>query len=231
VTLGIMQPYFLPYIGYWQLLASVDRFIVYDNIQYTKKGWINRNRFLQHGQDAFLTIPLKHASDFLEVRERSLADDFDRRKLLGRLESSYRKAPSFGAVFPVLEEIVSADLSNLFDYLYNSIRVTAGFLGIATPVVVSSSVGIDHELRAERKVIALCKALNADRYVNPVGGQELYSKPVFLEHGITLEFIQARPIRYRQFVEPFVPSLSILDVMMFNSRDAVRAMLREYDLV
>ena len=60
-TLGIMQPYFLPYIGYWQLLSAVDQFVVYDNIKYTKKGWINRNRFLRDGTDAVFTIPLKGA--------------------------------------------------------------------------------------------------------------------------------------------------------------------------
>src|SRR6476469_7826367 len=99
MKLGIMQPYFMPYIGYWQLLAMVDSFVLYDNIQYTKKGWINRNRFLQNGKDALFTIPLKKDSDFREVRERSIADDFDGDKLLKQFEASYRKAPHFETVF------------------------------------------------------------------------------------------------------------------------------------
>jgi WbqC-like protein len=226
-----MQPYFLPYLGYWQLLSAVDRFVLYDNVKYTKKGWINRNRFLRHDSDAFFTVPLKSGSDFLDIRDRSVADDFDREKLLNQLAASYRKAPQFGSVFPVLETIVRASQANLFEYVHNSIQVTADFLGISTPVVISSSVEIDHRLRAENKVIALCKALGADSYINAVGGQELYSKPAFSEQGIALNFIQSRPIQYRQYDNEFVPGLSIVDVMMFNSRDAVRAMLGEFDLV
>ena len=111
MTLGIIQPYFLPYIGYWQLMATVDRFVVYDNIQYTKKGWINRNRFLQGGDAAYFTVPLKKGSDFLTVRERQLAPDFDRDKLLRTLSASYGSAPQFDAIYPVLERIVRAPLA------------------------------------------------------------------------------------------------------------------------
>jgi hypothetical protein len=226
-----MQPYFLPYIGYWQLLAAVDRFVVYDNIQYAKKGWINRNRFLRNGADAFFTVPLKKGSDFLNVADRAIADDFDPMTILNPLLAAYRKAPFFDAVFPMLESIVTAAPRNLFEYLHQSLVTTAHYLEIRTPIVVSSTVTIDHGLKAERKVVALCQALGATRYVNAIGGRELYSVPAFAELGIDLKFIQSRPITYRQYDNPFVPGLSIVDVMMFNSRDAVRAMLGECDLV
>lgn len=225
-----MQPYFLPYIGYWQLLSIVDRFVLYDNIKYTKKGWINRNRFLRDGRDVLFTIPLKKASDFLDIVDRSIAVDFDRRRLLNQLAESYKKAPMFDSAFPVVERIVGAAETNLFDYIHQSIRVTAEFLDIKTPIVVSSTIAIDHALRAESKVIALCQATGADSYVNAIGGRELYSSSAFLAHGLNLEFIKTRPIEYCQFDHPFVPNLSIVDVMMFNSRDTIRAMLREYDL-
>ncbi len=226
-----MQPYFLPYIGYWQLLAAVDRFVVYDNIQYTKKGWINRNRFLRNGADAFFTLPLKKGSDFLDVADRALADDFVPSTLLNPLANAYRKAPFFDAVFPVLESIVTAAPRNLFEYLHHSLVVTAAYLEIPTPIVVSSTVAIDPALKSEQKVIALCQALGADRYINFIGGRELYSPAAFAAAGIELKFIRSRPIEYAQFGQPFVPALSILDVMMFNSRDAIRRMLGEYDLV
>ena len=226
-----MQPYFLPYIGYWQLLAAVDRFVVYDNIQYAKKGWINRNRFLRNGADAFFTVPLKKGSDFLNVADRAVADDFDPTSLLNPLAAAYRKAPFFGAVFPVIESIVTAAPRNLFEYLHHSIVVTANYLEIRTPIVVSSAVTIDHDLKADRKVLALCTALGATRYVNAIGGRELYSVPAFAGQGVELTFMQSRPIVYEQYGNPFVPGLSIVDVMMFNSRDAVRVMLGEYDLV
>ena len=226
-----MQPYFLPYIGYWQLLAAVDQFVIYDNIQYTKKGWINRNRFLRNGTDAFFTVPLKKGSDYLTIAERTIADDFDPDKMLEQLAAAYRKAPSFVAVLPVLETIVRYGQRNLFDYLHHGITVTAGYLEICTPLVVSSTVAIDHSLKAERKVLALCTALGATRYVNFAGGRALYAAPAFAQQGLDLRFIQSRPIEYRQHAAPFVPSLSILDVMMFNSREAVRAMVGAYDLV
>ena len=226
-----MQPYFLPYLGYWQLLAAVDQFVVYDNIEYTKKGWINRNRFLRNGSDAFFSLPLKKGSDFLTIAERSLADDFDPRTLLNPLAAAYRKAPSFDAVFPLLEAIVTAAPRNLFDYLRHSIQATAGYLEIPTPIIVSSTVPIDHGLRAEQKVLALCRALGADRYLNAIGGQALYSRSAFQEQDIVLGFLRTRPIEYPQSGGAFVANLSILDVMMFNSKAGVRAMLGEYDVV
>ena len=226
-----MQPYFLPYLGYWQLLAAVDQFVVYDNIEYTKKGWINRNRFLRNGSDAFFTLPLKKGSDFLTVAERSLADDFDPRTLLNQLAAAYRKAPFCDAVFPVLEAIVTAAPRNLFEYLHHSIQATAGYLEIATPIVLSSTVPIDHGLRSEQKVLALCGALRADRYLNPIGGQDLYSRSAFQAQDIVLGFLRTRPVEYPQFGGAFVANLSILDVMMFNSKAGVRAMLGEYDVV
>lgn len=226
-----MQPYFLPYIGYWQLLAAVDRFVVYDNIQYAKKGWINRNRFLRNGADAFFTVPLKKGSDFLNIADRMIAADFDPKTILNPLAAAYRKAPFFGAVFPIVETIVTAAPRNLFDYLHHSLVVIAAHLDIRTPIVVSSTVPIDHGLTSERKVLAICGALGATRYVNAIGGRELYSAAAFAAQGIDLKFVQSRPIVYPQYDQPFVPGLSIVDVMMFNSRDAVRAMLGECDLV
>ena len=226
-----MQPYFLPYIGYWQLMSAVDRFVVYDNIQYTKKGWINRNRFLRNGADAYFTLPVKAGSAFLDIAERAIADDFDPAAMLRQWASAYRDAPHFAEVFPVLEAIVMAPTRNLFDFLLNSIEATADHLGIRTPIVVSSRVAIDHDLRSAHRVIALCRALGANAYVNPIGGRDLYSRTAFAESGIDLRFLQPRPADYPQFGEPFVPALSILDVLMFNSRNAVRRMLGEYDLV
>jgi hypothetical protein len=230
VTVGIMQPYFLPYIGYWQLLAACDRFVLYDNIEYTKKGWINRNRFLQHGEPAYFTISLKNESDYLNVAQRSIADGFDRAKMLRQFAEAYRRAPQFAAVYPIVERIVLAPMTNLFEYLHHSIQVTAEFLEIRTPIVISSTVPIDHGLRGQDKVLAICGALGADRYLNSIGGMALYSRDAFRAKGITLGFLQPRPISYPQFGGAFVPSLSILDVLMFNSRDRVRMMLSEFDV-
>lgn len=230
MRLAIMQPYFMPYIGYWQLLAAVDRFVMYDNIQYTKKGWINRNRFLQNGQAVLFTIPVKKDSDCLDIVKRSVADDFDPDKLLNQLDASYRKAPFVHTVFPLMISIIKAEHRNLFEYVRHSIRLTAEYLQIRTPVVISSTIAIDHSLRGENKVIALCKAMGAATYINAIGGQGLYSPSAFQAQGIELQFLKTRPISYLQFAHPFVENLSIIDVMMFNSRDSIQAMIGQYDL-
>jgi len=223
MKLGIMQPYFLPYIGYYQLIGAVDTFIIYDNIKYTKKGWINRNRFLRNNTDAVFSLPLRKAPDSSYVVQRELAEGFGRGALLNQFEGAYRNAPYFRETWPLLERIVDYQENNLFLYIKHSITETCAHLGIATDVRVSSEIDIDHGLKAQDKVIALCRSLGADQYINAIGGVELYDKGEFQSHGIDLKFIKAKPFEYNQFGASFVPWLSIVDVLMFNQRDAVSA--------
>jgi hypothetical protein len=218
-----MQPYFFPYIGYFQLIAAVDLFLVYDNIKYTKKGWINRNRMLQNAKDATFSLPLKHASDRLDIAERELADSFDRDNLLQRLEGAYHRAPYFPQTFPLIEQVVRHEASNLFSFLHHSLIRTCAHLGLTTPIRISSQVAVDTGLKGQEKVIALCKALGASTYVNAIGGTKLYSKDAFRDQGIELKFIQAKPFEYPQYGSAFVPWLSIIDVMMFNPPEVVRS--------
>lgn len=222
MRVGIMQPYFLPYIGYWQLIHAVDVFVVYDNIKYTKKGWINRNRFLLHGRDAVFSLPLRKDSDFLNVNERQLAESFSREELLNRFKHAYRKAPFFGEIVDLLEEIVNHPSGNLFDYVFHSIQSVCDHLGIKTRLVVSSSVPCDHSLKSVARVQSICQALGASAYINPIGGTELYSKQEFAEHGLHLSFLKSCDFEYPQGNLCFVPWLSILDVLMFNSRERIR---------
>lgn len=232
MKLAIMQPYFLPYIGYYQLIAAVDTFIVYDNIKYTKKGWINRNRFLLNGVDAYFTLPLKKDSDSLDVVERELTVEFDRGKLLNQFKGAYARAPYFTKTFPLLEDIVRCEERNLFSYIHHSIVEMCAHLCINTEIRNSSEIAIDHRLKSQDKVLALCRALGAKTYINPIGGMELYAKREFSEHGIELEFIKAKPFEYVQFGAPFVPWLSIVDVLMFNPLEAVRDRIgTQYELV
>lgn len=222
MKLAIMQPYFLPYIGYFQLIRSADLFIVYDNIKYTKKGWINRNRMLQNGQDVMFSLPLKKDADSLDVRERSLAADFNRTKLLRQLEGSYKRAPYFEQTFPLIERIVRYEESNLFGFLHHSITKTCEHLGITTEIRVSSKAPIDHRLASQDKVLALCTSVGASTYINTIGGMELYAKDAFSARGINLQFIRSKPLEYPQFGDSFVPWLSIVDVLMFNELGKVR---------
>ncbi len=221
MRLAIMQPYFLPYIGYFQLLSAVDTFIVYDNIKYTKKGWINRNRMLLNGTDVMFSLPLKSGSDSLHVVERELTADFNRDKLLNQFKGAYSRAPFFAHTFPLLEKCVHNTEHNLFRFIHHSIVSVCEHLGIQTEIRVSSEISIDHELKNQEKVLALCEAVGADTYINSIGGIELYSKDTFHSRGIELKFIKSNPIEYEQYSAPFVPWLSIVDVLMFNSTDAV----------
>ena len=222
MKLAIMQPYFLPYIGYFQLIAGVDMFIIYDNIKYTKKGWINRNRMLLNGKDAMFSLPLKNASDSLDIRERELADDFNQEKLLSQFKGAYRQAPQFAQTIQLLERIVRNEEKNLFRFLHHSIVKTCDHLEIKTEIKISSDIAIDHDLKSQDKVLALCEAVGATKYVNAIGGVELYSKETFMERGIDLKFIQSKTFEYPQLGDIFVPWLSMIDVMMFNPLNAIQ---------
>ncbi len=232
MRVAIMQPYFLPYIGYFQLMAAVDVFVIYDNIKYTKKGWINRNRYLLNGADAVFSLPLAAASDSAMIVERQLAQDFRPEKLRDQLCQAYRKAPQFAQVAPLLEQILLYPDRRLFPFLHHSLQVLARHLGLTTRLVVSSTLPAQHGLKGEARVLDLVRVLGADTYRNPIGGTGLYDKAVFAGHGVTLEFLQARPLDYAQFGAPFVPWLSLLDVLMFNPQAVVQAWVQShYDLV
>ena len=230
MKIGIMQPYFFPYIGYFHLIKAVDVFIVYDNIQYTKKGWINRNRMLQNGKDVMFSLPLKKGSDYLDVRERELAVDFNRDKLLNQFKGAYARAPYFAQTFPLVEQIVRYEEANLFRFLHYSILKICEHLGITTEIRVSSDIAINHDLKNQDKVLALCEAVGANTYLNPIGGVELYDKYRFISEGIDLYFLKTDEFSYAQFGNGFIPWLSIVDVMMFNSEEAITKMLTQYSL-
>ena len=226
---AIMQPYFLPYIGYFQLLNSVDEFIIYDNIQFSKRGWIHRNRILQNGKDVFLGLPIKKDSDYLDVKNRVLADSFekDKTKLISKIRNIYLKAPQFNNIFPIVETIMNYESKNLFEFVFNSVITLAKYLNINTPITISSNIDINHDLKGEDKVKALVKAVEGTEYINAIGGKELYSKEDFLKEGIILKFIKTTPFVYEQFKNEFIPFLSIIDVLMFNDLNTVKIYLEK----
>lgn len=231
--LAIMQPYFMPYIGYFQLINSVDEFVIYDNIQYTKKGWINRNRILVNGKDYLITLSLKKDSDYLDVVDRELSDSWskDRIKMLNLIKSVYNKSTQFEPVFDLISKCLNNPERNLFRFIYDSIVLINEYLEISTPIVISSSIEIDHSLKSQDKVIELCKKQKADNYINSIGGVSLYNKDTFNQSGIQLNFIKSNQISYNQFTNEFLPWLSIIDVMMFNSKEEIQKYLNNYTLI
>lgn len=234
MKLGIMQPYFFPYLGYWQLLDAVDKYIVYDNIEFTKNSWIRRNRILLNHKDKMFTLPLKADSDYLDIRERFIVENFEkeRTKILSQIMQAYKKAPYFDIVYPIIESCLKYEDRNLFNYIYNTILQVASYLDIKTDIIVSSTIDIDHTLKGKDKVLALCKKENADEYYNSIGGIVLYDKDEFYNNGIKLSFLKMNDdIVYKQFNNEFVANLSIIDVMMFNSKDSCKQMLKQYSLL
>lgn len=234
MNVAIMQPYFLPYIGYFQLIQAVDAFVIYDNIQYTKKGWINRNRILSNGKPIYLTLPLQHDSSTLDICKRRLTADSanDAQAVIRRIRALYVRAPYFTQGFALLKQIYSCTDKNLFRFIHHSLQVVCDYLAIQTPLIVSSTISADHSQKAERRVLEICCALGADTYTNPIGGLELYTPGHFAARGVRLQFLKAEPIAYPQFEHEHVPWLSILDVLMFNPRDQVRHWLdRGYSIV
>ena len=231
-TLGIMQPYFLPYIGYFQLIAKCDAFVIYDNIQYSKKSWVNRNRFLQNGAPALFSLPLRRDSDFLDVCARFIADDFAPEKLLDKIHFAYRRAPHHAALMGLLGAIFYYPRKNLFDFTYHSILCILRYLGVQTPLLVSSAIEINHALRAQDKVIAIAKNLGAKTYLNAIGGVELYENAAFECENIALRFIKtSESLAYAQFGAPFVANLSIIDCIAFNDQDSLARLLGACEII
>jgi hypothetical protein len=178
------------------------------------------------------SLPMKSDSNYLDVCERELAADFNPIKLLNQFNGAYRRAPYFSQTFTLVEQIVRYEDTNLFRYLQNSLIRTSEYLGITTEIRISSQVAIDHDLRNQHKVLALCSAVGASTYVNAIGGMELYSKESFREKDIDLKFIQSKSYEYSQSCDVFVPWLSIIDVMMFNPLDTIQTcILTNYELI
>ena len=231
-TVAVMQPYFLPYIGYWQMMQAVDEFVVFDDVQFTR-GWINRNRLLWNGDADTFTVPLLKGSNRANINERFITEAWPeaRQALLNKVTHAYGKAPLFAQVLPVVERILDADEPNLADFLYRSLACVQEYLGIATPLIRSSSLEAGQGLRAADRILAICAARGAETYVNAPGGRELYDKDLFRAHGVDLKFIQPGQVTYAQLGAAFVPNLSILDVMMFNTPADIRDMLTRFELV
>jgi len=229
-----MQPYLFPYIGYFQLVHAADRFVVYDDVAYIKQGWINRNRILINGDASFFSVPIKHASSFTSIRDTLIDDDRQHarwvEKLLKTFDNAYRRAPEFARIFPIVEDVFSRQTTRIADLAVASVKTVAAALELTTTFVDTSTTYGNADLKGEDRVLSICAAEGANVYVNVPGGRELYSRERFDAQNVRLCFVQPRPIEYRQFGAPFVPWLSIVDVLMFNPLETVRRYLETYDL-
>lgn len=229
MTIGIMQPYFMPYIGYWQLLAAVDCYVVFDDVNYIKRGWVCRNDILLNGEKHMFSISLNGASQNKLFNEITILDDF--RKFFRTIENAYKKAPFYQSVLPLLQDITNCPDRTLGAFMLHSFQVVLDYLGIHTELLLSSSLQKDNTLRGKDKVMQICHLLGADTYYNAIGGQALYDKDEFHQNGLNLYFLQTADIVYPQFRNTFVSNLSFIDVLMFNSPEQIRQLLTQYTLI
>ena len=234
MKIGIMQPYFFPYLGYWQLMNAVDRYVVYDDVNFINRGRIHRNQILIQGKAHNINLILHGASQNKLINELYIENtQKTKNKLLRTIEQAYARAFYFNDVMPHIVNILDYEDTNLAHFLYHSFEVIGKYLNIETDLILSSQLDKDCSLKKEKKIVSICKLLGGDEYYNSINGIPLYVPHVreFQEAGIELYFPKMREIHYQQFKNEFVPNLSIIDVMMFNSRQECQRLLGEYDLL
>ena len=227
-----MQPYFLPYIGYIQLLSAVSKFVVFDDVNYINRSWINRNRILLNGVVHTFTVPLRGASQNRLICDIELASDHIwRDKFMRTIRQAYGQAPCYEPAYALLERIVNYSSVRLDEFLLNSLREIVGYLSLKVEIVSTSRIYKNANLKGQDRILDICRKEKTDVYINPIGGVDLYDRVVFLEQDIQLYFLQSRQISYPQGNGEYIPWLSILDVLMFNDPPAVRQLLAEIDLI
>jgi hypothetical protein len=228
-----MQPYLFPYIGYYQLIAAVDRFVIYDDVNFIKQGWINRNNILVNGAPYRFTVPIQSLSSFTAINE-VLVDPRTypawREKFLKTLTQAYAKAPHFQGTMELVQRVLDPFATHVVQLARSSVEAVSSHVGIPTTIVPSSSTYGNNELKAQERILDICRLEGATDYINAQGGVGLYDKIVFQEHGFTLSFLQPTMVAYPQGKSAFLPGLSIIDVLMFNSQNEVRSMLNDHQL-
>lgn len=232
MKIGVMQPYFVPYIGYWQLINAVDKYVIFDDVNFIKRGWINRNRILVAGEPHYLNISMLGRSQNKLINQIEInQDQVLLEKNLRTIQWEYKNAPFYNTIYPLIEKILKCKKKNVVSYIMNSLFIICDYLEMNTEFVISSSLEKNNKLKGQEKIIEICEILGASEYYNAIGGQDLYSFSAFDSRNIKLLFLKTNKIEYQQFENEFQPNLSIIDVLMFNSKEQVRKFLDEYTLV
>ena len=230
MRVAIMQPYFLPYIGYFQLIKSADIFVLADEYQYTKKGWINRNRAILNKRIETFTLAV--SSEENSISEKKLHSGEMNKSLFRRIKQSYLDAPNSENITFRLEEILLSEEANLFPFIEKSIISICDFLAIDTQILRLSELDNNKDLRGIDRVQDIVKNLGAETYLNPEGGREIYKKDVFNDNDLELEFLEHNPKPYRQLIPGFVDRLSIIDLLyMHEDEDDIKVHLDSYQII
>lgn len=226
---AIMQPYFFPYIGYYQLAYEVEKFVFLDDVSFIKQGYINRNSILLDMQAHRFSLPVREASSFRSINEHEYVPNHE--KFLKLLRQAYSRAPYFRDAMPLVEQVLQSGDHSVSRTNAASITSVFDYLGIKRTFTFSSDVELPPGAKGQDRVLALCGDQGIDRYRNSIGGRQLYSHDAFASKGIELKFIQSRSAEYPQSSSGFVKNLSIIDALMNVNKSDLKVMLCQYDLV
>ncbi len=230
MKVGIMQPYFFPYLGYWQLINAVDKFVIYDDVNFINRGWINRNCIYVNNNLKYINVHLNAASQNKKINQIEVLSEKTKSNIQ-LIKKEYVKAPYFEIVFPLLQKILMNEEKNLTDFLAFSIIVLCEYMGIKTDILLSSELKKNNTLKGQDKIIDICKLLGATQYYNAIGGKKLYNEKDFINNGIELSFLEMNKMYYKHYEENVETNLSIIDVLMFNRRERVKEMLCNFNMV
>ncbi|WP_425236745.1 WbqC family protein [Ulvibacterium sp.] len=234
MRVAMMQPYLFPYLGYFQLVNAVDVFVFADDVNFIKGGFINRNKILHRNEERYFTVPCSKRSQNKLINEVGIAT-----KMKGypdtiplTIRHAYSKAPFFTEVFPLVESIFRSEIDTISGLAATSVEKVSEYLGIDVDFKFSSaSFSYTKGQEKSDRLVNITKDLGGTIYVNPIGGRDLYCQNFFENKGIKLDFLRPESIKYPQFNCKFTPNLSIIDVMMFNSKEDIHRLLDQYRLL
>lgn len=236
MTLGIMQPYFMPYLGYFSLIKHTDEFILFDTVQFIRHGWIERNRILkQNGGWQYIQIPLikGNGRDTVIKDVRINNTENWKQKILAQLQHYKKIAPYYFRVTNLLKELFANDFDDITHLNQKSLQLVCDYLGFQRnfPIFSEMNLPIEEVNAPDEWALNICKAMNVSSYINPIGGSEFFDRIKYEKAGVDLKFQQMKLDEYDQKRQPFEAGLSILDVMMFNSPDDINVMMDHFELV
>ncbi|MCP4440177.1 MAG: WbqC family protein [Aureispira sp.] len=234
MKLGIMQPYFFPYIGYFALIKQTDEFILFDTPQFIRHGWIERNQILKpNGERLYIKAPLKKHHRDTKIKELVINDTQNwRSKILAQLVPYKKVAPNYWKVIKLLKEIFEYETTSIVEFNLHSLRKVCDYLNVTTPIKIWSEMGVSIEdaTAPDEWALNICKALGANTYYNPMGGTSFFDRSKYEKAGIDLKFMESQAVEYKQFPNEFAPFLSIIDLMMFCNVESINEMMDNFKL-
>lgn len=218
-----MQPYFLPYIGYFQLISKVDEFVFFDDVDFNRRGWIQRNFIESNGNQMRVGVPVAKVHLGTPIHQVRLADNFPkwRSGFLKTLQNRYSNAPHFGAVYAIIERDLEETIGLLAQLNISLIQSICHYVGLDQTFDSSRHYSSNSNLGGEARLIDICLQKRANEYVNAPNGRSLYDKVKFNMHQIKLLFLEPEIRSYSRMGADFIPHLSVLDMLMFIEPEKV----------